>query len=147
MPATDPLIAQVTITILAPRLKVWEVLTKPKLIKQYLFGTNVKTTWQVGSPIIYEGQWQGISYQDKGVVMQFEPGKLLVTTYWSSMAGLADIPENYKTVRYELAAEDIRTRLTLTQSNNASSEETIHTEDNWKMVLDGIKKLCEGALK
>jgi uncharacterized protein YndB with AHSA1/START domain len=147
MPANDPLIAQVTIAIHAPRLKVWEALTKPELITQYLFGTNVKTTWQVGSPIIYEGLWQGKSYQDKGVVMHFEPGKLLVTTYWSSMAGLADIPENYKTVRCDLTSEEIGTRLTLTQSNNASSEETIHTKDNWKMVLDGIKKLCEGAMQ
>jgi hypothetical protein len=79
--------------------------------------------------------------------LQFEPGKLLVTTYWSSMADLADIPENYKTVRYDLTSEDIGTRLTLTQSNNASSEETIHTEDNWKMILDGIKKLCERAMQ
>ena len=84
---------------------MWEALTNPDLIKQYLFGTTVKTDWQVGSPIIYEGQWQGKSYQDKGTVMQIEPGKLLVSTYWSSMEGLPDVPENYKTVRYELSPE------------------------------------------
>jgi uncharacterized protein YndB with AHSA1/START domain len=73
MLTNDPLIAQVTITINAPGSKVWEALTKPDLIKQYLFGTTVTTDWQVGSPIIYEGQWQGKSYQDKGIVFHGRP--------------------------------------------------------------------------
>jgi uncharacterized protein YndB with AHSA1/START domain len=98
----------------------------------------------VGSPIIYEGQWEGKSYQDKGTIIQIEPGKLLVSTYWSSMAGLPDVPESYKTVRYDLSKEGNGTRLTVTQDNNATSEETSHSSQNWKMVLEGIKKLLEG---
>jgi uncharacterized protein YndB with AHSA1/START domain len=144
MLTNDPLIAQVTITINAPGSKVWEALTKPDLIKQYLFGTTVTTDWQVGSPIIYEGQWQGKSYQDKGIVLQIEPGKLLVSTYWSSMAGLSDLPENYKIVRYELSPEVDGTRLTVTQDNNSTPDEASHSSQNWKMVLEGIKKLLEG---
>jgi uncharacterized protein YndB with AHSA1/START domain len=144
METNNPLIAQATITINAPGSKVWEALTNPDLIKQYLFGTIVKTNWQVGSPIIYEGQWKGKSYQDKGIVMQIEPGKLLVSTYWSSMAGLPDVPENYKTVRYDLSNEGNGTRLTVTQDNNATSEEASHSSQNWKMVMEGIKKLLEG---
>jgi uncharacterized protein YndB with AHSA1/START domain len=144
METNNPLIAQATITINAPGSKVWEALTNPDLIKQYLFGTIVKTNWQVGSPIIYEGQWEGKSYQDKGIVMQIEPGKLLVSTYWSSMAGLPDVPENYKTVRYDLSNEGNGTRLTVTQDNNATSEEASHSSQNWKMVMEGIKKLLEG---
>ena len=57
METNNPLIAKATITINAPGSKVWEALTNPDLIKQYLFGTKVITDWQVGSPIIYEGQW------------------------------------------------------------------------------------------
>ena len=137
------LIAKATITINAPTSKVWEALTKPELIKQYLFGTEVTTDWKVGSPIRYKGVWQGKPYEDKGKVLQLEPGKLIVSTYWSSLAGLPDIPENYKTVRYELASEDRGTRLTITQDNNSSEEEARHSEQNWKMVLDGIKRLLE----
>ena len=143
MPTDNSLIAQVTILINAPAKRVWDALTKPELIKQYLFGTIVITDWQVGSPIIYEGQWQGKTYQDKGTVMQIEPGKLLVSTYWSSMEGLPDIPESYKTVRYELLPEGLGTRLTVTQDNNATPEDTNHSGENWKIVLDGIKKLLE----
>jgi len=137
-------IAKATTTINAPALKVWDALTKPELIKQYLFGTEVTTDWQVGSPISYQGIWEGKAYEDKGKVLQVEPGKLLISTYWSSLAGLPDVPENYKTVRYELLAEGGGTRLTIIQDNNATQEEASHSEQNWKMVLDGMKKLLEG---
>ena len=124
--------------------KVWDALTKPELIKQYMFGTEVITDWQVGSPITYKGIWDGKAYEDKGKVLQIEIEKLLVSTFWSSLAGLPDIPENYKTVRYELVPEDNGTRLTITQDNNDSQEEAAHSKQNWKMVLDGMKKLLEG---
>lgn len=137
-------ISQSTIAINAPPSKVWDALIKPELIKQYLFGTEVKTDWKVGSPITYKGEWEGKTYEDKGKVLQIEKEKLLVSTFWSSLSGLADIPENYKTVRYELSAEDNGTRLTITQDNNNSQEEADHSGQNWKMVLEGIKKLVEG---
>jgi len=139
----ETLTAKATTTINAPTSKVWEALTKPELIKQYLFGTEVTTDWQVGSPIRYKGVWQGQPYEDKGTVVQMEPGKLIVSTFWSSLAGMADSPENYKTVRYELSGADGGTRLTITQDNNASEEEARHSEQNWTMVLDGIKRLVE----
>ena len=123
--------------------KVWDALTKPELIKQYMFGTEVITDWQVGSPITYKGIWDGKAYEDKGKVLQIEIEKFLVSTFWSSLAGLPDIPENYKTVRYELVPEDNGTRLSITQDNNDSQEEATHSEQNWKMVLDGMKKLLE----
>jgi uncharacterized protein YndB with AHSA1/START domain len=52
-------IATATTAINAPTSKVWDALTKPDLIKQYLFGTKVTTDWHVGSPITYKGIWQG----------------------------------------------------------------------------------------
>jgi uncharacterized protein YndB with AHSA1/START domain len=127
-------------TINAPTSKVWDALTKPHLIKQYLFGTEVTTDWQVGSPITYKGIWDGKAYEDKGKVLQIEIEELLVSTFWSSLSGLPDIPENYKTVRYEGNG----TRLTIIQDNNDSQEEANHSEQNWTMVLDGMKKLLEG---
>ncbi len=136
-------VAQATITIDAPTSRVWDALTKPELIKQYLFGTEVTTDWQVGSPIIYQGTWQGMAYKDKGKVLQVEPEKLLVSTFWSSLSGMPDIPENYKTVRYELSPAGRGTKLTVIQDNNATQEEADHSAGNWKMVLDEMKKLLE----
>ena len=137
-------IAKTSITINAPVSKVWDALTKPDLIKQYLFGTDVTTDWHAGSPITYKGIWEGKPYEDKGKILQIEKGKLLVSTFWSALAGKPDVPENYQTIRYELSADGDGTKLTLTQDNNASQEEANHSEENWKMVLDGMKKLLEG---
>ena len=141
---TNTFVAKAAITINAPTARVWDALTQPELIKQDVFGTKVTTDWQVGSPIVYEGVWEGKAYKDKGKVLQVQPGKLLVSTFWSSLSGLADSPENYKTIRYELAPEGDGTRLTITQDNNDSEEDANHSAQNWKMVLDGIKKLVEG---
>ena len=137
-------IAKATATINAPTSKVWDALTKPDQIKQYLFGTDVTTDWKAGSPITYRGEWKGKAYEDKGKVLKVEPGKRLVSTFWSSLAGLPDTPENYKTVDYELSPAGDKTKLTITQDNNATREEATEAEKNWHMVLDGIKKLLEG---
>ncbi len=141
---SDPYTARVSTLIDAPAARVWQALTDPDLIQQYLFGTRAKTDWQVGHPITWQGEWQGKPYKDKGTVLQVVPERLIVTTYWSSMAGLPDRPENYKKVTYELKPENGGTLLTLTQDNNASLEDKAHSEQNWQMVLDGLKKLVEG---
>ena len=140
---SETFIATAKTTINAPTAKVWEALVTPQLIKKYLFGTEVTTDWQVGSPITYKGVWEGKAYEDKGKVLQVDPGKLLVSTFWSSMAGLPDVPENYKTVCYELFAEDTGTVLTITQDNNDSQDEANNSSQNWKAVLAEMKKMIE----
>ena len=140
----ETFVARATITINTPTSKVWDALTKPDLIKQYLFGTTVTTDWRVGSPITYEGVWEGKAYKDKGTILQVEPGKLLVSTFWSALSGLPDVPESYQTVRYELSTEGSGTRLSITQDNNATQKDADHSAQNWKTVLDGLKKLLEG---
>ncbi|MEI6290366.1 MAG: SRPBCC domain-containing protein [Chloroflexota bacterium] len=137
-------IAKAVIIINAPAAKVWEALIKPEMIKQYLFGTEVTTDWEIGSPITYRGIWQGKAYEDKGVVVEVVPGEKLVSTFWSALSGLLDVPENYKTVGYELYPEHGLKRLTISQNNNSTQEEADHSSQNWRMVLDGIKKVVEG---
>ena len=136
-------LATAAVSVNATPQKVWDALTQPQLIKQYLFGTEVSTDWRVGSPITYSGVWEGKSYQDKGRILEVLPGRRLVSTYWSGMSGKPDLPENYQTVRYELSPEGSGTRLTVTQDNNASQADADHSAQNWQMVLDGLKKLVE----
>jgi uncharacterized protein YndB with AHSA1/START domain len=136
-------IAKATITINATAAKVWEALTTPVIIKQYFFGVDIVTDWKVGSPIIYKGQWQGKSFEDKGKILKFEPEKVLVSTHWSPLSGVSDSPENYHTVIYELSGRGGNTQVTITQDNNASEEEKADSERNWNMMLDGLKKLLE----
>ncbi len=137
------LIASASTTIHAPAARVWEALTKPEIIKQYFFGSNIVTDWKVGSPIYYRGEWQGKPYEDKGVLKAVEPERRLVATHWSPLSGVPDTPENYHTVTYMLDGHGDTTDVTITQDHNASEEERQHSEQNWKMVLEGLKKLLE----
>jgi uncharacterized protein YndB with AHSA1/START domain len=133
-----------TVTIHATRREVWDALTNPEKVKQYLHGTEMSTDWKEGSPIVWKGEWKGRSYEDKGTVLAVEPQKLLKYTHWSPMGGSEDKPENYHTVTYELAGEDGKATLTLTQDNNASQEEADKmAADNWGPVLNGLKETVE----
>jgi uncharacterized protein YndB with AHSA1/START domain len=97
----------------------------------------------VGSPLIFQGEWEGKSYQDKGNILAAEPGKLLQYNYWSGFSGLEDKEENYSLVTYELQADGDTTSVTLTQKGFPSEENLAHAEGGWTMVLDGLKKLLE----
>ena len=140
----NKLIARATTMINASASRVWEALTNPKLIAQYLFGAEVISDWKEGSPIIYKGIYEGKTYEDKGSVLKVEPEKLLLITHWSPLSGSPDTSENYHKVSYELAVENGNTQLTITQDNNSSEEEQEQNAKFWKMVLDGMKKLLEG---
>jgi uncharacterized protein YndB with AHSA1/START domain len=138
------LVAKSSITVNAPPTKVWSALVTPAAIKQYMFGTNVTTSWKEGSPIVWKGEWQGKAYEDKGVIRQFKPERTLEYTHFSPLAGLPDKPENYHTVTVQLSPEGTQTRVTLSQDNNADEKEREHSEKNWTMMLGGLKKFVEG---
>ena len=137
------LVVTKSILINANPTAVWDALVNPKKIKQYLFGTETISDWKVGSRITYKGEWQGKQYEDGGMILQLVPGKIFQSTYWSSMSGTEDKPENYATVTYELTQEAGGTLLSLTQDNCKTEEQRKHSEENWGMVLEGLKKVAE----
>lgn len=136
--------ARTQVTIDAPAAKVWKAITTPGSIKQYLMGTTVKTDWKEGSDISYEGEYNGKPYKDKGVIQKIEQNKVFQSTYWSSMGGKEDKPENYNLVTYKLTEKDGRTVVVLTQDNVNSEKEKKHAAGNWKMVLKKLKEVVEG---
>ena len=121
--------------------RAWQALTDPDLIKQYMFGTTVKSDWKLGSAITYTGEWEGKSYEDKGQIMDVIPFKLLHTTYWSSMSGKLDKPENYVNVIYEVAPDGDNSIVTITQDGIEDEAGVEHMKKNWSMVLEGMKKI------
>ena len=83
-----------TIDINADTCKVWDALINPEKIKVYLFGTETISDWKVGSPIIFQGEYQGHKYQDKGTIKNIKPNQLMQYDYWS---GFQDLKTNLKT--------------------------------------------------
>lgn len=143
---TDKLRVQTSIVILAPVNKVWQALTTPSIIKEYLFGTSTVTDWKKGSEITWSGVYEGKSYQDKGTIIEIVPEKKLHTTHYSPLSGKEDKPENYHHVIYELVARNEHTLITLTQDNVTSEKELEHLQKNWNMVLEGMKKSVEARV-
>jgi len=137
------LIARARVTIHAPGAKVWDALVNPEAIKQYMFGARVVTDWREGKPIIWRGEWQGRSYEDKGVVLQLKPGQTIQYSHFSPLSGVPDKPENYHTVTIELSGEGNQTRVSLAQDNNSTEQERDHSEKNWEMMLTALKKYLE----
>ena len=136
-------IAKAEVTIHAPATRIWNALTKPELIKHYLFGTQVTTDWQVGSPITYKGQWKGQTYEDKGTILQFKPTQRLQYSHYSPLSGLPDKPEHYHTVTIDLSGNGTETEVMLTQNHNATEAARTHSEKNWNLMLAGLKKFVE----
>jgi uncharacterized protein YndB with AHSA1/START domain len=139
----DLLTATASITLNALPERVWKALTTPAEIKQYLFGTDAHSDFKKGSPITYTGEWEGKKYEDKGKIIEAIPNALLHTTYFSSMSGKEDKPENYANVYYRIEPTGKQTILTITQDNNADEKSRDHSQANWNMVLQSLKKLVE----
>lgn len=135
--------AKKTITIHAPLADVWQGLTDPAEVKKYFFGSDLHTSWEVGNPLRFTGEWDGKTYEDKGTVLKFEANKMLQYDYWSSWSGKADAPENYQIITYRVKAKGDSTLLTITQSNIPTLETKIHSTQNWGMVVKGLKALVE----
>ena len=130
-------------TFNVPASTVWAGLTDPKIVEQYFFGTQQKSDYEVGSPITFSGEWDGKKYEDKGIILEITPGKYLKYNYWSSMGGLEDIPENYANVSYEISEKDGKSILEITQDNLKDEAAKEHSENNWKMLMEEMRKLIE----
>jgi uncharacterized protein YndB with AHSA1/START domain len=139
--------AKQSITIAAPRSKVWDAITKPELVKQYFFGTNVESTYKKGSPIRFTGEWEGKAYEDKGTILDIQEGKLLKYNYWSSFSGKPDAPENYNVITYKLVEMGGNTEYIVEQEGLETEDAARHSEQNWASVMDGLRKLLEKGKK
>jgi len=121
---------------------VWEALTNPELIAQYFFGTNCQCDWEKGSAITFSGEFNGISYLDKGTILSIEKYKHIEYDYFSSFSGLEDLPENYKIIRYELNEVNGQTEFTVSQNNFETEEARSHSESSWGMIMEGLSRVA-----
>ncbi|MDP3890805.1 SRPBCC domain-containing protein [Nocardioides sp.] len=137
------LIATADVEVSASPSQVWNALTDPDLIRKYLFGAEVDTTWEPGSPIHWRGEYDGRSFEDKGEVLDCVPEQKLTVTHYSPLTGQEDRPESYHTVSWALTDRGDRTHLALVQDNNHNAESVQRSSADWQTVLDQLKELVE----
>ena len=138
-------VATSSISIDASPDRVWDVITDPAAVKEFMFGADLVTDWTVGGPIAWRGEWEGKPYEDKGTILEVEPGQKLVHTHFSPLGGEEDKPENYHTLTWTLEDRDGQTQLTLSQDNNASEDAAEHSRGMWDMLVADVKKITERA--
>jgi uncharacterized protein YndB with AHSA1/START domain len=136
-------IAKAAVTIDAPVDKVWDGLVSPAIIKKYMAGARVVSDWKEGSPIVWKGEWKGKPFEDKGTILEIEPERHLKYSHYSPLSGEPDRPESYHTVTIDLSKQESGVYVALTQDHNPSDEALSHSEKNWKMMLEGLKKAVE----
>jgi len=129
-------------TINASLEKVWEALTNPDIVKKYFFGSELESTYEVGTPIYFRGDWEGKSYEDKGIIKEYTANKSLTYSYLSNWSELPDEEDNYLMVRYEISPAPIGTKLLITQSNY-DAEKAAHSLQNWEGIIGEMKRLIE----
>jgi uncharacterized protein YndB with AHSA1/START domain len=141
-----------TILIQAPADKVWNALTNPAETKKYMFGCETVSDWQAGSPLLWEGEWEGKKMVFvKGHIANIRPKEhLSYTVFDPNNPAMEDVPQNYLTVTYDLHAEGTGTRLTVTQGdyNKVADGERRYNEsynggEGWNRILVKIKEQVE----
>jgi uncharacterized protein YndB with AHSA1/START domain len=125
-------------TIASSPEEVWAALTDNDRFGEAMFGTEVVTDWQVGSPIVYQGEFEGKAFRDEGEVVELDAPRRLRLTHRSGDSPLHEL-------RFDLEPAGDGTRITLTQDNNASEEAAQHSQGNWDAMLGLLKKVVEGS--
>ncbi len=139
-------VASADITINAPIDTVWHAITNSEIA--LMPGTMVKTDWQVGHAITFEGEFNGKHFTDYGeVIDKDEDAHAVSFSHWSKTPHR---PDDYHVVRYELEDEGDATRVSLTQTNvgahpDIDAATKAEFEKNWQMMLEHLKKAAEAG--
>lgn len=137
-----------SVIIASVPLKIWQLLTVPGLMQQWMadeeVGLKVDTTWRPGSTITITG-FHHLRFENKGTVLEFDPGRALSYTHLSSISRLEDRPENYATISFSLIPVGEHTTLTVRVTNFPTESIYRHLAFYWSGTLHKIKRMAEGA--
>lgn len=137
-----------TTTINASADNVWDAITNPDKIEQYMFGSRCESDWKPGSKAnFFITQDEKQINIVKGEVIRNVPGKLLEHTLFPAGSGLEDTLENYIVITYEIQEHDGETDLTITQKGykyvDNGLERYIDSQKAWKVALPKLKEVAE----
>ncbi len=129
---------------------IWDALTNPDKIQQYMFGARCESDWKPGSKAnFFVKQDKKEVVVVKGEVIRSEPYKYLEHTLFPTNSRISDTLENYIVIIYELdPISETETELTITQKGfkyvENGMERYIETQKGWKVALPKLKEVAEG---
>lgn len=132
----ENLVARAVVEVPASAEEVWSVLVDPT--QRWMVGARVTSTYEVGDPITFDGEWEGKPFQDHGEIVEVDPPNLLRYTHYSPLSGQPDVPENYHHLTFTLVESGGSTTVSLEQDGNGSADEVKHAEGLWGQVLEAL---------
>ena len=134
-----------TITLNASVQRVWDALTRPELVKLWQYGSELTTTWEVGSSIKFSVAWDGKLFEQWGEILEVRPDELIKYSLFAPRPGLEDIPENYFIMNYILTGENGKVKLEILQEDNRPNAVQEEPQGEENPVLKMLKEIVESA--
>lgn len=131
-------IARADIEVDASAEKVWSTITEHA--SEVSFGATVESDWTAGSPVVWRGEWEGTSFEDRGEVVEAIAPHRLVLTHASGSAEPDAAPH---LLTYELSAGGAGTHVEFWQDGNATEAAASESEGNWRQHLAAVKERAE----
>jgi uncharacterized protein YndB with AHSA1/START domain len=121
--------------------RLWSALTSADFMKEYWFGSHLKTEWKVGA------QWQLVypdgRITDTGEIVELEPQKRLVLK-WHNEFKPELKAEGDALCRIELEPAGDAVKLTITHTMDRPESKLIQAvSGGWPRVLSNLKSLLE----
>lgn len=79
-----------TISINASKERVWDILTKPELVKLWQYGSDVQTSWEIGAPIKFSTAWQDQVFEQWGQILEIRQNELIRYSLFAPRPDLED---------------------------------------------------------
>lgn len=137
---------QKSILISASPQQVWKYLTQPELMVKWMgepeLRIDVSGNWETGKAILIKGFHHG-PFENKGTVMQCDPGRLLQYSQLSSISNLPDVPGNYSIHTFSLEPQEEQTVLTVHIEQFPTETIYKHLAFYWEVTPGIIKTSIE----
>ena len=131
------------ININATVQKVWKTVTEPEMVKLWQFGSDLITTWKVGSEIKFVTEWEGQIFEQWGKILEIRENELLKYSLFAPRPDLEDKPENYFVMSYILTEENGNTKLEIIQEDNRPNAVQEEQQGEENPILKSLKDLAE----
>lgn len=123
--------------------EVWNALTKPELVKQWQYGSELITDWKTGNEIRFRNEWEGQLFEQWGSILEIVPNQKIKYSLFFPRPELEDKPENYFIMSYILSEESNKVKLQIIQEDNRPGAVQEEPQGDENPILQSLKTLVE----
>ncbi|MEZ0180650.1 SRPBCC family protein [Flavobacterium oncorhynchi] len=123
--------------------EVWNALTKPELVKQWQYGSELITDWKTGNEIRFRNEWEGQLFEQWGSILEIVPNQKIKYSLFFPRPELEDKPENYFITSYILSEENNKVKLQIIQEDNRPGAVQEEPQGDENPILQSLKTLVE----